>query len=520
MDKSVDSNDLTDDNNCSTTNNSIKSDDLGHVKTLLEIEILESRKALEKEKLEQEVEQLRSAPGKDKKTIRLGIATALLSSLTALSVAAGTAFVTWQVQNIVDQQKSFETYAALLHDLGSDSAPARAGGVIGLTRFAQKDKERAEQTIAILVTQLSSERDTRVIRVLVPSIVSLGTSALGSIARLNRDAYLQYRNDLADYVSRRLHPVSTYTANPIGERGRSLQEDAREIFRQFAQVILTEFHYQLLSEFGTVSGWFQSFWAMSAGNNAIFGVAAGIGGLTRPTQLLPAIDEARRLTEDARVLLVSSLVLSRIVSSQSSLAESPLYSNALLFVNWSNHRIQGLRANASFIAGNANNADLTGADFTDSNLSRLRLTGANLSFTEFENAVLPRATYKSEILSADMNLANLSGADWWRSFLMMPVESNRGELYFDQNMALRVLKTEPTAGQKDLITDQYPLWDCPTDERKIKEDELAILSFCPPQSEIDNASKTLESEFPRRENEERRAQWLKSHKPGSITENS
>src|SRR4249920_2662742 len=80
-----------------------------------------------------------------------------------------------------------DTYQRLLQDLGSNSAFARAGAVVGITPFAFEDQaDRGAQTITILVTQLTVETDFRVQNVLIPALAKIGKPAIVEVARANK----------------------------------------------------------------------------------------------------------------------------------------------------------------------------------------------------------------------------------------------------------------------------------------------------------------------------------------------
>jgi hypothetical protein len=137
-------------------------------KLRLETEMLEFRHELEKKKLELEIEELADARRRSDRSAKLTVATAVTSAVTTALIAALTGYITWTVAQFTDRQRSAESYASLLKDLGSaTNVPARAGAVVGLTRFAASgDTDRSQQTVTILVTQLSEETDPRVLRTL------------------------------------------------------------------------------------------------------------------------------------------------------------------------------------------------------------------------------------------------------------------------------------------------------------------------------------------------------------------
>jgi hypothetical protein len=198
-------------------------DELETRKLSLETAILEFRRDLEEEKLRREIDELRQSPRRARRTAILTAVTAALSAVTTLVVAAVSAFITLQVQQFGDRQHATDLYAKLLQDLGSPNVPARAGAVVGLSPFAVgSDPDRSAQTITILVTQLTTETDPKVLRILLHAIVYIGTPAIKEVSRVNKAATVSLINEVQRMVISKMPSIQELSKIGDGSRGRFL----------------------------------------------------------------------------------------------------------------------------------------------------------------------------------------------------------------------------------------------------------------------------------------------------------
>lgn len=94
-------------------------EELQNKKLQLEIEQLQSKQGLEKEKLRREIEELSQAPLRSRRLFILTAVAAGLSALTSLTVAMVGGFISLQIQKYADRQHDSEQYQKLLQDLGT-----------------------------------------------------------------------------------------------------------------------------------------------------------------------------------------------------------------------------------------------------------------------------------------------------------------------------------------------------------------------------------------------------------------
>jgi hypothetical protein len=221
---------------------------LSQEETPSDTEELERQKLLlETQKLTHEISELGDAPRRARRTLLVSAGTAGLTAMTTLIVALVGAYITFQVQRITDREKNAESYASLMTRLGSPNIPARAGAVVGLTKFAVDDTDRSAQTITILATQLAAEEDARVLRLLIRSIVSIGQPALDEIVRVNRAAYRNYVRDMRTLIGTHLNTVKYYSELPNGERGPALVKTAAMVFHEAEDTITAKLSPDLLN---------------------------------------------------------------------------------------------------------------------------------------------------------------------------------------------------------------------------------------------------------------------------------
>jgi hypothetical protein len=322
-------------------------------KLLLETSILQFRSKLEEEKLACEIRELQEAPRRARRTMLLSVATAALTAITTLIVASVGGYITLQVQRFADRQKSAETYGNLLENLGSTNVPARAGAVVGLVKFAVEDNDRSTQTITILVTQLAFEEDTRVLRVLIPGIVSIGQPALDEVLRTNRTAHKKYVNNVRALVAKNIGTLKHYSELANGKRGKAVQTDAFEVFSGIEEAISAKLDIDLLSNseeatfqknnfyFRTEKPLNQLLFRIAAGEDETFGLMSTFFLGVRTDQDTNIDQDKRKkligqIAEEALTLFNSSIVLDRLIRSMSGkLQKQNLESVALIFADWS-----------------------------------------------------------------------------------------------------------------------------------------------------------------------------------------
>ena len=497
-------------------------------KLQLETEILESRISMEQEKLALEIQELREAPKRTRHTMQLSAAAAVLASITTIVVAVASGYITWQVQSFANRQKESDTYALLLQNLGSTNAPARAGAVVGLTRFAIEDRERSRQTVTILITQLTSESDSRVLRLLIPALVSIGPPALDEVLRANRAAYQKYRREVQRFIASSLHPLSLYAKKTNGRRGEAMRSDASSNFYIVASVISPAIDTDLLTDAEAESevlgephhfDKLDPFYRVAAGADNNFGLAESL------LEWVPARAEidgdkewfSNFLEEGpiyARNLYVTSLVVGRMISALSGrLNGQDLRSVAVLFADFNGKSLAGAHLEWAFISGNANRADFTGASLGSSNLSGMNFATTNLSFTSLGGATLPRTLSAKFWKINYLGNSNLTGADWW----------NSANVRYDSTAGVTVLLDSTGASKEADFT-------CPLDEARpftrfdkqgkeitarvndVRDKRIEFsVNFCPQTEEPQAEASNFEAAFPRRLNEQKHVNWERQH---------
>lgn len=514
---------------------------LEHRKLVLETGILESKSRLEQEKLTLEIGELQEAPKRARRTMFLSAAAAVLASITTLVVAVAGAYITWQLQGLANRQKEADVYATLLQNLGSANVPARAGAVVGLTHFATEDPDRSRQTITILVTQLTSETDSRVLRILIPALVSIGQPALDETVRAHRDAYQKYEQGVRRFVASNLPPLSEYGEKANGSRGALMRYDAELAYEKLYQHISTGIDTDLLtrSEAATVSigvHWhgaklLEPFYRVSAGADEPFGLA----GQTFYYFQTGPFDESKETKYEkflkdaptyARNLYVTSLVVGRMIDALSGqLNGRDLSTVAVLFADLRGKSLAGADLRGAFLEGDATGADFTGALLQGANLSNMTFASTNLSFTSLDGATMPNTPY-GPVGSRDwkhnsyLGNSDFVGANWWDSANMPASRNIYGAYPHIVGIFVEVLN-----GPEGKATGLSALSDCADDEFSTKPGKPVkptnhraratqvsmrfTIIFCPPREQLEEESLIFEDAFPRKENEQKRVDWLK-----------
>lgn len=477
---------------------------LARRKLELEIANLESRQALDAQKLALEIGELQAAPARARRTAILGVTTAFLTALTTLTVAGLGGYITWQVQQQADHQRKADSYATLLTNLGSTNVVSRAGAVVGLTPYAVPDSEQSAQTITILVTQLAQESDPTVLRVLMPALVSIGEPALDDVVRANRTAYSDYLTTARAVVIAGMRPFDYYATLPNGSRGQAILDDAALSFTaQIGSLLPPALNARLLltTNENSIIGVSPEFALLqaAAGNDGTFGLAINsFDALPRLEQPTPANLDVmvRRTLDQARSVFNTGTVLGRLIAAHSNeLIKPDLTLVALLSADLRSVSLRGAYFFHSFIAANATAADFTGATFELANLSDTTLAYSNMSYTSLVGALLPT--------NRDLYNTKWTGADWWD----VPAEGF-GFIF------------RGVSGRGYIVEDSIP---CPTNEMSedtlvkpfdLIQTELHGTRFSIVYCGLPDANKAgFEEAFPRAENEKLRADWIARGSP-------
>jgi hypothetical protein len=486
-------------------------------KLLLETEILRFKKRLERRKFVEEIKDLKNKPSREKRTARIALTAAVLSAITSLVVAGATVFIALRVQEITDRQKLSDAYASLLRDLGSTNVSARAGAVIGLTNFAINDKDKSKQTVTILVTQLTSEKDSRVLGVLIPSVASLGSVALDDVVRANRDAYQKFRAGVFNFLALNLQPFNKYENIPTAVRAERLSQEGYDAFQKILPAITSSLDTDLLtqSEKQILMDTFHQYdfrfgsklvaHAEWVSCQHLYLKAIVDASSQKSTSTEDRRKESNMFIEEvggyARGLYTTSITLGRLIGSYGSPAETDLDSVAVYFADFKHPMLSRLNLRGAYIAGKLGDADLTGADLSGANLQYAQFGKTNLSYATLDDTNFPTVT-KGMLKDSDF-----TGADWW----------NAAAVKADNSAELKqiVIRLNIKGSVEQATVEERS--NCPSDESRspistvqnqIADSEQSeyTISLCP-QSLLDTR-KSFEQKFPRSANEPKREEWF------------
>jgi Pentapeptide repeats (8 copies) len=390
---------------------------------------------LQRAKLAAELHELRYAAKRSNWSL-------FVSALTPLVVGALALYAGVTAQRLGDRQHDADIYARLVQDLGSPNPAARAGAIVGLADFAKSGQPHASQTTTMLVTQLETESDSRVLRVLVPAVASIGTPTLAQVVRENRTASLHFRRAAHAYVKLLMPSVDVLRPYPLRSRIAIIQlatyrsystlddslQDALDtnLMTGGEQTALEATALRLRfvtalnpnrSQAENDLSRFLRF--IAAGNDETYGYIDSLfdvspvasGGRERAVAIARARADA---TRSGRSLFVSSLVIERLVLAKGTpLAEADWQGVVLPAIYLDGLSLRDAKLNNSFLGGSARDADFSGADLSGATLS-LDLHRANLSYATLDDAEV------SDFADAYVRSANYTGANWWNSKVKTP----------------------------------------------------------------------------------------------------
>jgi hypothetical protein len=159
----------------------------------LEVQSLRTKAGLEKAKLELDIENLRRA---FRRTLTI---TVLSASVPMLIAVIGWTIQTKWAQDAARRTEEYhreELYNKMLENFGSTNPSVRLGAVLALSKYAESDPE----VITALVNRLASEEDIATQEQIMLTIGSLGKSVLPQVANANRRAAAQFAQDSSELV--------------------------------------------------------------------------------------------------------------------------------------------------------------------------------------------------------------------------------------------------------------------------------------------------------------------------------
>ena len=377
----------------------------------------QDKDALAREKLEREVEELRQAPIRARHAQRMSLFTtilvAALSAMTTLIVAYNTYHLNSLAQKTSDELHRQDTYAKLIADLGSENAEARVGAAVGLGLYARNDPERQAQTVAILTTLLTTEKNSQVLQALIPAIVGIGAPAIDRVTELNRYAKQQYISDVRAVILPRMDNGYAYfmlaTKMSSDDVGTKFTQDARDrfdklIYRDLQPQIdlglLTERERQAIasavpSEYASYGHPYavlrEALFSMAAGPLRDLGVSAsGLENLGVAADANDIEQADKRLPDEIRATYLTGIALSRLIAAnQASVPGKKLYETAMIGADLHGVQARGAVLSDVFVIGDARDADFSESDLSSSDLSYLELAYTNLSATSLLGTRLP-----------------------------------------------------------------------------------------------------------------------------------
>lgn len=489
---------------------------------------------LERRKLKEEIKDLTNKPSSEKRTARISLTAALLSAITPLVVAGATILITVQVQHLTNLQKKSDAFASLMKDLGSKNVSARAGAVIGLTKVAVTDEDRSKQTVTILVTQLTSETDSRVLGILIPSVESLGPLVLDDLTRANRNAYQKFRIKVFDFLTLNLRHFNEYENIKPELRAGTLLDEGSNAYQKILPLITGALDTDLLSPsekamlmntFGVPDFRFDS--ELVARAEWLSCKPLYLKAVIDPVRPSSTISEAdlnernivlKEIGNYARSLYVTSIVLGRLIASFSPSANTNLSSVAIYFAELNHHAIlEGLNLQGAYIAGDLSDANLAGAKLSGANLQYAKIDNANLSYATLNDTMLPT-------LVQSPKFPNLTGADWWNAAAIKADNSTPDLLQIVTSVTI-VTRMEIKAHQKSVSIRESSNCRAATFtaaeigiNTAAANTELSdfTISLCQQYGDLLRIRKDLERNFPRIENERERTEWLRQESKKSA----
>jgi uncharacterized protein YjbI with pentapeptide repeats len=487
--------------------------------------------ALEAVKLDLEIRELRGSVLRSWMSIFVALA-------TPLAIAGLGYFISQAAQGVENQRHDADIYARLVQDLGSGNAPARAGAVVGLVKFARSDPARSAQTTILLVTQLTMESDSRVLRVMVPSIASIGEAALPEVILENRSASLLWTRSIRRYMMLSMPTLEAFVSIPLRERLDDFVATADNRYAALAEPLsgylddglLDDTEQEALQALDGVGITSLGEGALSDAQNKLLhelrllaeGSDRTFGALdTRFSEIprrLSAFQRAGRERERtkratdalhaARSIFVTSVVLERLLRSVTPRTDMDLRNIVLMSATFDGRSFSGTNFAGAFLAGSARGANLSGADLSASRVL-LNLEDADLSYASVDGAVLPDVAYANGWHETYLRSANLTGISWWDAqnvkapdAVAVGFESDgRRCLYYARSITQLTTLQNGRSAVDRASTHRWFIALVPTAQA----------------SAAGLTKRRFEQAFPRKINELKRNRWLARSRSGTLT---
>ena len=368
-------------------------------------------KTLALEKLQLEVRELRTSPGRVRAANLLVLTTASLAATTTLAIALGGWLISIILQRDSDRKHDDDAYNAFIANLGSNNGAARIGAVIGLSTHIQPSDPREEQTVAILLARLSDDNDPAVTQEIVEQLSASGPTVVPQALDTQRQAYWLFDRYLGPYVVTRMFDAcsrrrsdagipaallklgnSVYGVLPYGSNDiHPMDLGTMKWLNREVLNVPQEFCWQLR---GTYQSWPQEY-VVDSNPERVIGPLKELVGISSILSIL--------IAKNAETLRSAGLRHAIILNLE------PARYHAL--------DLHGYHLESAYFAGHAWNVNLDGAD-----LDGADLYGADMdSTTSFRGASLTGTTFNAlelNTLALDNILPNFKGASWWRANLV------------------------------------------------------------------------------------------------------
>jgi uncharacterized protein YjbI with pentapeptide repeats len=456
----------------------------------------------EREKLLLEVKELRESPKRFRQQTHVGYATAIVSALTTILVASFGGYLSYQASQSQGSQHRDDLYEKLVSNLGSENGPTRAGAIAGLQQFVDNPTdERARQTIAILATQLSKEKDEVVLHILIPSLVHLGSRVIYQIIEQNLDARHQFTSLIRSIVRTRAKSARNYLKLPFAARAKVILDEQVDIMDESLSSLEKEvdtdlpanpdlnnfpdgprlimapngsrrLHFNWVGDSSTLGTFL---YRMAFGETQLEAIESemisqygrfDVGDRSdMPTDVDIALSKA---ATEVRILYLTSEVIDSIIRTTS--VRASLNGVALYAVSWPGLNLDNIDLSGAIISGNAKGATFRSADLASADLQHLQIDQANFALANLNRTDLPT------ISNAQFDNANLIG----------PIQAKQNKhLLLDQFYYINT-PHQPVAGDVNTcngrskheseITADYIKYE--NHSRRTLKTNIQVVSFC------------------------------------------
>ncbi len=370
-------------------------------KLLLEVDLLETKKVTEPEKLRLEIESLRNAFARN---LVICVVTAIVSVSLATSGWIFDRMKSRAANEQVERYRREETFAHALEHFGSTSAATRSSGAETLARIAVSkdfDAELREQATAVLASRLGYEEEQGVFSSIARGLERVGTAALPMVVEQNRRAAVAVVRAIGRYAGLSSCAVHTFT-DPLREAQvtslstylRLMQVPAEETYighriPTFDVVALTRSTYS--SNFALEWRRYRDMDLSDCSNDEIASARKDAEGANR------------------RLIATSFALTSLIRRNSGKLNGAQLQGIVVTSGELAGVSFDGASLRNSFFRADLSNADFAYCDLTDSDLSHAALNRATFVAADINRVTFPNL----EQLRGNIDFPDLRATEYW-----------------------------------------------------------------------------------------------------------